>query len=114
MLCGACILPLLLTMLSLLLLWSLTLAVVSVSSWRKSRPSLSMHQLTRQVSHPQNTAPQATTLVLITLTPIGFLGLWLVFSSRPVQSKLMQPLLSAALRVTTLRRFLTVRAAPGW
>lgn len=58
--------------------------------------------------------PQATTLLLIALTPLGFLGLWLVFSSRPVQAKLMRPLLSAAVRVTTLRRLLTLRAAPGW
>lgn len=50
MLCGACILPFLLAMLPLLLLWPLTLAVVSVSSWRKSRPSLPMHQLTRRTS----------------------------------------------------------------
>lgn len=57
---------------------------------------------------------QMTTLLLVALTPLGALGLWLVYSTQPVQAKLMRPLLHALLRVKPLRRLLTTPAAPGW
>lgn len=57
---------------------------------------------------------QATTIFIISLTPVGALGLWLLFSAQPVQAKLMRPLLRALLRVKLLRRRLTLPVAPGW
>jgi hypothetical protein len=133
---GLCLLPFLLALVPLLLLWPLTLLVLSVrvcarayapssrcvlvrltrTPWGGCIHSTITHLLTSKPSPPPNAIAtnQTTTVLVVGLTPLGALWLWLVFASQPVQGKLMRPLLHAALQATVLRRLLTLRRAPGW
>lgn len=110
----SCLLPLLLVSLPLLLLWPLTVLLVSVRTCPDAPSIKEMDPELTWIPPPDTHPKQGTTLLIVALTPLGALGLWLVFTTRPVQTKLMRPLLRTSLRVRPLRRLLTVRAAPGW
>lgn len=109
---GSCILPFLLALLPLLLLWPITLFVLSVRNQSlRLRTARTRFQVSNSPPPPQT---QTTTVLLLALTPLGALGLWLLFAAKPVQEKLMRPLLLASLRLTYPRRVLTLPRAPGW